>query len=726
MDSTPDTAPTRGRRALLATVAGAGGLLLAGAATSPAQAAPAHHDPVYGLARIADLLALDTGKLHDGTVALVAGYHTAGDGGGGQYRWDAGSTRANNGGTVLDPAHGKAKKGRWLALHDGVFDFRRFGISGPKTNADAALEAMVGDASIWRIEAHTDLNFVKRHTLSRSNLELDFGGHTVGSKGIEANTHDNPFGAVLYFRGTVAKDSITFTTTEAIAELSDVFPVADSSTFAVGDWYALQVNLRNTTWERELQKLVQITERVDGTHVRVNYQNGWPFAAGRTFTWTKVEPVVNTTVRNMVFVGVGGDELSGSHPLAYEYAVRCDVSGIHGTATFWPVIMRRWCTFFRTEQCSLVNPPDVDYGGAGYLTQQIYCLYGHVEDCHTSNARHLNDWTASAYCYVTNCHGDGDDQGPFVTHGQYEHDLVYTGCSGLMTFANSGAAWGSAAKRITVRRHVCSWFVARVKVTDLTLEDVRVIGKKGLDGSGMIWVNADGVQLRGCQASDTFIVSQSSNLSGRANIISGCDIPATPTAGVIYPGQQGNEVVQANVTNPLYFDRCTFRGVNGNAFNGTGELHFTDCVFTGAEDAQPVTIAATAVTIEGGTLSDVGLQLTATRAQRLRIGGGATVSGTNNAKALLSRGAGDATVRWELGPYASTAANADTAHLAIRAGTNEYQATGARFTSGTLSLADKAFEGDSYLLHTGNVEAGVTRSIPADGKRVQTTGNLRL
>ena len=68
----------------------------------------------------------------------------------------------------------------------------------------------------------------------------------------------------------------------------------------------------------------------------------------------------------------------------------------------------------------------------------------------------------------------------------------------------------------------------------------------------------------------------------------------------------------------------------------------------------------------------------------------------------------------------------DMLRAAIKAGTNQYQATGARFTGGTLSLADKAFEGESYLLHTGNVEAGVTRSVPADGKRVQTTGNLRL
>lgn len=69
--------------------------------------------------------------------------------------------------------------------------------------------------------------------------------------------------------------------------------------------------------------------------------------------------------------------------------------------------MRRWNTHYITKQCSLQNPVNTAYGGAGYLTQQIYCLYGHVSDCYVANARHLNDFTASAYCMVENCHATG-------------------------------------------------------------------------------------------------------------------------------------------------------------------------------------------------------------------------------------------------------------------------------------------------------------------------------
>jgi hypothetical protein len=680
-------------------------------------AAPAVADPDHPMKQtvqqadtVARLLALDVRELDDGLLVQVAGYHTPGDGGGMLLRWDAASTLPGNGGTVLAPP--RTAKGRWRQIHDGVGDFRRFGVFDGTQPADAALEAMVNDPAIHRVEAHTDLLFTKRHNFFRSDIELDFGGNTVRTDGIEKAGEDDPFAAVLLFRGKVTDTVITRELPDAMPELSDVFEVGDSSKFAVGQWWTAEVNPLAGRWERELQKLLQVTQIVDGSHIRVDYKNGWELAAGRTITWTRVEPVRNSHVRDMVFVGAGSDQYTGSHPVAYEYAVSCDVSGIEATGTFWPVIMRRWCTHFRTEQCTLKNPKSVTYGGAGYLTQQIYCLYGHVSDCHTANARHLNDLTASAYCYVENCHGDGDDEGPFVTHGQYEHDLVYTGNSGLMTFANSGAAWGSAAKRITVRKHVCSWFVARVKVTDLTLEDVRVIGKAGLQGSGMIWVNADGVQMRGCSASDTLIISQQSSRSDRPNLIDGCTF-ALPAK---------SEIIQANVTAPVHISRSVLTGLDGNTCNGTGELRLVDTILQGRPDAAPVTFAAATLVLDGCTVRGTGVRASGKGDQRIRLDGGTEVGGTGT---LLSRADAAGTVTWELAGYRSLAGDAGTVHVALATGKNRYSAVGALFSGGRLALEDGAFGDGSYLKHTGNVEQGVTRTaLPANGPHVQTDGNL--
>ncbi|PCE15836.1 peptidase C14 [Microbacterium sp. SZ1] len=591
-------------------------------------------------------------------------------------------------------------------------EFRQFGLFDASAPADDALDAMVGDLSIHRIEAHTDLNFVRRHRFTRSNLAFDFGNNLMTTVGIENAPKDDPFAAVMFFRGEVTDAVQEAKLGETVPDLADVFPVADSSFFAVGSWYAAEVNGLAGRWERELQRLVQVTQIVDGTHIRVNYKNGWPLGKDRTITWRLVKPVHDVTVSNLRFLGGGADEYTGSHPLAFEYAVRCDVDHIDGTATFWPLIQRRWNTYFTTESCNLSNPTSVTWGGAGYLTQQIYCLYGYVANCHTSNARHLNDFTASAYCLVENCHGDGDDQGPFVTHGQYEHDLTYTGNSGLMTFANSGAAWGSAAKRITVRKHVCSWFVARVRITDLTLEDVQVIGKPSLSGSGMLWINADGAQLRGCTASDTLIITQQSDASARPNVI------ADSHFTFVAPG----ELTSAAVTTPVTFVDTVLSGVGGMKITGPGAVTFRGSTLTAADDAAPITSASERLRFEGSTLRNA--RIAAARGERQAV----EIAGSD---VLLKGGTG--VTRTGAGPLHLTVsdstlrAEGSATHVSLKTGVTHYRAVGNRFEGGALELADGAFGSESTLLHTGNVESGVTRmGFPAEGDRVVDTANIAV
>ncbi|MFG3259568.1 peptidase C14 [Streptomyces sp. NPDC048172] len=712
--SVPQQQDPARRRVLRAS--GLAGLVLAGTAatTAPAHAAP-QGSGVRRTDTVRELRALDPKSLSDGTLALVAGYAAPGDGGAMALRWDADSTKTHNGGTVIAPS--TKGKGRWLQLHDGTVDFRTFGHLDAEKPADDALDALLADEDVHRIEARTDLLFRKRHRTRRSRIELDFGGNRVRTDGIEKNSDDNPFGAVLFFEGARTDTTHKHALGAALPDLSDLIEVGDSGGFAAGQWWALESDARSGKYEKEIQRLVQITDVPDGSHVRINYKTGWELAEGRTLTWTRVKPVERAHVRNMVFEGAGDDQYTGSHPVAYEYAVRCDVSGIEATGTFWPVVMRRWCTHYRTDRCSLANPKSVTFGGAGYLTQQIYCLYGHVEDCHTSNARHLNDFTASAWSYVTNCHGDGDDQGPFVTHGQFEHDLVYTGNSGLMTFANSGPAWGGAAKRITVRRHSCSWFVARVKVTELTLEDVTIIGKKSLKDSGMLWANADGLQIRGCTASGPLILSQASALSERPNVV----------ADSAFTYAKGAEITKDDVRAEVTLSRTTLDGLDGAAFKGTGALVLEQCSLNGAAGADPVTVAHTDTVLDGGALRDTGLKLTGAKDQRLRLTG-TRLTGTNAAGALLSRSADGRTVSWHLDAADSTT-GAKTAHLALAAGPNRYRATGTAFHGGRLDLRPAAFGGGgSYLLHTGCVEDGTERAaMPDEGERVaHKSGNVRF
>ncbi|GAB3597908.1 peptidase C14 [Microbacterium tumbae] len=697
------TGEGRTRRMVLAGFGAAalGGIAAVGVA-NPAQAAqpqmvPASRD-AGSIGTVAEL-AKESAKAND--LIAVAGYAAAGDGGGGLFRFIAKHKPDVNGGTVV-----AGRKGVWARVHTGTLDFRAFGVFGPEVSADDALDAMVADAGIRRIEAHTDLNFVRRHVFDRSNIVFDFGNHLMTTEGIEDAGADDPFAAVMCFRGTVTGDVHEATLGEVVPDLADVFPVRDSSFFSVGAWYAAEVSALSGRWERELQRLVQVTQIVDGSHIRVNYQNGWPLAKERSITWRRVEPVQDIRVSNLRFRGKGTDQYTGSHPLAFEYAVRCDVDHIDGRATFWPLIMRRWNTHFTTESCSLANPTSVTYGGAGYLTQQIYCLYGYVANSHTSNARHLNDWTASSYCLVENCHGDGDDQGPFVTHGQYEHDLTYVGNSGLMTFANSGAAWGSAAKRITVRQHVCSWFVARVKITDLTLEDVKVIGKPSLEGSGMLWINADGAQLRGCSATDTLVITQASDASKRPTVIEASEFTFV-AAG---------DLTDATVTKPVTFVDTTLSGVNGMRIGGAGGVVFRGGRLVGGGRDAAFGSSAARLRFDGAELSDV--RVAAASGTAVEIVGGSVVD-TAKGAAVSRTGDGELSVL-----LADSTFTGKGAHVSLTNGANHYRAVGCRFDGGSIELAAGAFGSDSTLLHSANVETSVSRTVPDEAANVVLAGNV--
>ncbi|MFD7869381.1 peptidase C14 [Microbacterium sp. NPDC059771] len=706
-----ETAALRSRRMLLAGFGAAAlGGVAAAAAPSAAQAAgpvaPQDSSGSKTVANAGTAAALAARKGKDGDLVRTSGYAAPGDGGAGLYRFVKKDGPAANGGTVLAGPKG----GVWVLVHQGTVDFRVFGIMDASVPADDALDALVGDASVRRIEAYCDLNFVRRHRFTRSNLAFDFHHHLMTTQGIENAGKDDPFAAVMFFRGEVTEAVQEARLGENVPDLADVFPVADSSFFAVGEWYAAEVNALSGRWERELQRLVQVTQIVDGTHIRVNYKNGWPLGKDRTMTWRHVKPVQDITVSNLKFLGGGTDEYTGSHPLAFEYAVRCDVDHIDGTATFWPLIQRRWNTYFSTESCTLKNPTSVTWGGAGYLTQQIYCLYGYVANCHTANARHLNDFTASAYCLVENCHGDGDDQGPFVTHGQYEHDLTYTGNSGLMTFANSGAAWGSAAKRITVRKHVCSWFVARVRITDLTLEDVQVIGKPSLSGSGMLWINADGAQLRGCTASDTLIITQASDNSARPTVIADSHIT------FVAPG----DLTNATVTTPVTFVDTVLTNVGGVKIGGAGAVTFRGSTLTAAEDSAPLASSSERLRFEGATLRNVRIAAARGERQTLEFAGAdvAAKGGTG----IGRTGAGELHVTLSDSTFRG---DGGTTHVSLTSGATHYRAVGNRFEGGRLELGADAFGAESTLLHTGNVEAGVTRTaFPDAGDRVVDTANL--
>lgn len=85
---------------------------------------------------IADLTALNAGAA---PCLTVLGYYAPGDGGGGEFYWNASSTEPDNGGTVIVPASNPAS-GRWKRLVEGPLSVHATvvpsGIDGSNTQSD--------------------------------------------------------------------------------------------------------------------------------------------------------------------------------------------------------------------------------------------------------------------------------------------------------------------------------------------------------------------------------------------------------------------------------------------------------------------------------------------------------------------------------------------------------------------------------------------------------------
>lgn len=590
------------RRQLLKIMGMTGGAL---AATSlfgsfPVSAATGRHN-VLNVATIAGLNQLE--GLVDGDLVFVGGYSAAGDGGAKFLRWVASSTKTANGGTVHDYNGGAT--GRFEVVHEGVGDFRWFGIFDSSKPADDAFDALASDLQITCITAHSDLSFKRRHQITRSNLTLDFGGNHVYTTGIAAiaDPSQMELSPLFLFTGSLIGSSSTATLTKAFAEYTDVYEVPAGFSGAIEDWYLIQSNANPAMVSDgrgsaiEIQRMAKLIKKeVDG-RCCFNYRPGYSLATGRTLTYQKVSPIENITVKNIKFHGNGNGDTTGCHPVTFLYGVHCNVSQIDSEGTFAAAVMRMYNTHYITEHCTLTNPSSLA-GGRGYLTQQMYCNYGIVRNCQTSYARHLNDFTGSSYMLVENCHANYDYNGGFVTHGQFEHDLTYTGNSGLMSFANSKKPWASSAKNITVKRHTgCNLNAGDAgsinRITNLTIEDCDIFedGLADLGGksrvNGVINLNCDGLSVKNCTCSNMLYLLGVSSLASRPNVIenSSFSLSYTESGTNTKPYFTALTLTDPRISQPVTFRNCTFTEASGRHFYFNAPVIFENCVFEGNETA---------------------------------------------------------------------------------------------------------------------------------------------
>ena len=123
----------------------------------------------------------------DGEVVAVSGYSTAGDGGGGLFRFDAASSATANDGTIIEPAVGD---GRWFRIYSEAINVKWFGALGDNVTDDlaaiqgavdaAASEVVIPDGQYYLSGAITVTNSIKITGQSISASKLRSKSTTAG------------------------------------------------------------------------------------------------------------------------------------------------------------------------------------------------------------------------------------------------------------------------------------------------------------------------------------------------------------------------------------------------------------------------------------------------------------------------------------------------------------------------------------------------------------------
>jgi len=161
---------------------------------------------------------------------IVLGYTTAGDGGGGLFRYDSASTAADNGGTVFKPnSIGSESPGRWLRVHTGHFNVKWFGATGNgTTNDSAAVQAAI--------------DYVESLTSDGVALVFPSGDYLVSGLTVDARVHLIGNGATIKAAATTG--NILSLSATAQMSIIEGFRFDSGSQRTAGDY----IKLTGTYW----------------------------------------------------------------------------------------------------------------------------------------------------------------------------------------------------------------------------------------------------------------------------------------------------------------------------------------------------------------------------------------------------------------------------------------------------------------------------------------------
>ena len=182
--------------------------------------------PNYVLSTVAELK-LAVGK-EQGDKAFVGGYYADGDGGGGDFYWDAVSVEADNGGTIFQVTG--TTTGRWKRIYSGSVNIKWFGITF--TAPEVSKLDFYNNASIVSVPQPEKLTLIQPNLKSISATDsIVITGDSLSLNGFGYNSglYPNVNGAGYATANPVALQSWAHLTRDFLINSSRAFvPIRDT------------------------------------------------------------------------------------------------------------------------------------------------------------------------------------------------------------------------------------------------------------------------------------------------------------------------------------------------------------------------------------------------------------------------------------------------------------------------------------------------------------------
>jgi hypothetical protein len=300
---------------------------------------------------IADLRGIPVSYIADGDQCTIGCYATAGDGGGGNFRWNASSADADDNGITILPT-GHVGNGRWKRVYVGAVNIKWFGAAGDGVTDDSSARSSAVDAS-EAVYFPTGIYIIGSQK-SVTSKPVTFFGDGIEQTEIRCSSNFlSVNNSALLDNTTVQFRDMTISTTNAGTDTAVTVTGTVQRTLVRAQFLAERVVFRGTTatnsWQKPLS-LSQVSDSQVSNCAFVGNRDDWSDMAACVSIDTSVDVVF---FGNRCYWGTKGVVTSGDTEgltVSHNHIVGFDYAGVHANGSGGPAMMHVVHNHMNTNQ----------------------------------------------------------------------------------------------------------------------------------------------------------------------------------------------------------------------------------------------------------------------------------------------------------------------------------------------------------------------------------------